>query len=85
MSHGHTIIDSKGICIYCGKAGVRLTDEHIVPLSLGGQHVIGEASCHDCAKVTSKFERDVAREFGEMLERVIMHLLAAKRSVPNIE
>jgi hypothetical protein len=62
MSHGHTIIDSKGICIYCGKAGVRLTDEHIVPLSLGGQHVIREASCHDCAKVTSKFERDVARE-----------------------
>ncbi|MCH7501108.1 MAG: hypothetical protein IH886_14080 [Nitrospinae bacterium] len=61
MSHGHTKISSKGICIYCGKAGVRLTDEHIVPMSIGGKHVIKEASCHNCAKVTSKFERDVMR------------------------
>ena len=39
-----------------------MTDEHVVPLSLGGQHVLEKASCDDCAKITSKFERDVARE-----------------------
>ncbi len=62
MSHGHTRIDSKGACIYCHRSEVELTDEHIVPLSLGGQHVIRDASCHDCADITKKFEQDVARE-----------------------
>jgi hypothetical protein len=41
---------------------VRLTDEHVVPLSLGGQHVIEKASCDECARITTSFERDVARE-----------------------
>jgi hypothetical protein len=62
MSHGPTIIASKGACIYCGAKGVRLTDEHAVPLSLGGQHIIRNASCDSCADITTKFERDVARE-----------------------
>lgn len=62
MSHGLTKIASKGACIYCGATGVRLTDEHAVPLSLGGQHILENASCDECAKITTKFERDVARE-----------------------
>lgn len=62
MPHGPTKFPSKGVCIYCGANGFRLTDEHIVPLSLGGQHVIEEASCYSCADVTKKFEQDVARE-----------------------
>jgi hypothetical protein len=61
MSDGHTIIDSKGACIYCGIADVKLTNEHIVPKSIGGQHVIREASCSKCSNVTSKFEREVMR------------------------
>jgi hypothetical protein len=62
MSHGPTRIPSKGACIYCGATGVRLTDEHVLALALGGQHIIERASCDDCAKITSKFEGDVARE-----------------------
>jgi hypothetical protein len=62
MSHGPTKIASKGACIYCGRTGLELTDEHVVPLSLGGQHIIRDASCLDCAKITTRFERDVARE-----------------------
>jgi hypothetical protein len=42
--------------------GVELTDEHFLPLSLGGQHVIEKASCRKCADITKKFEQDVARE-----------------------
>lgn len=61
MTHGHTRIDSKEICIYCKRSGLKLTDEHIVPFFLGGAHVICKASCDNCAKITSKFERDVAR------------------------
>ena len=61
MTHGSTKIESKGACIYCGAADVKLTDEHIVPLSIGGQHVLLKASCNECNKITSKFELDVAR------------------------
>jgi len=39
-----------------------LSDEHIVPFSLGGKHVIREASCSDCANITKKFEQRVARD-----------------------
>ncbi|GAK46646.1 conserved protein [Tepidicaulis marinus] len=51
-----------GFCIYCRKAGVSLSDEHVVPHSLGGEHVLLNATCKRCAKITSKFELDVARE-----------------------
>jgi hypothetical protein len=62
MSHGPTRIPSRGRCIYCGASGVRLTDEHVIPLSLGGFHILEGASCDGCANITTKFERDVARE-----------------------
>lgn len=38
-----------------------LTDEHVVPFFIGGQHVIRKASCLMCADITKKFEQDVAR------------------------
>jgi hypothetical protein len=62
MSHGHTKIPSKGACIYCGRNDTRRTDEHVVPFSLGGQHVLLDASCDSCADITKRFEQDVARE-----------------------
>ncbi|HZP77960.1 MAG TPA: HNH endonuclease [Pseudolabrys sp.] len=62
MSHGHTRIESKGSCIYCGERDAPLTDEHVVPFALGGQHVLVGASCRACANITTKFERDVARD-----------------------
>lgn len=51
-----------GECIYCGEKD-DLTDEHIIPLALGGNLVLPDASCKDCAKVTSRFERRVLRGF----------------------
>src|SRR5262249_35938935 len=62
MSDGPTYIEPKGACIYCGAKGIRLTDEHIVPYSLGGVHVLREASCDARANITKKFEQRVARE-----------------------
>ncbi|QIE23574.1 hypothetical protein SBC1_14610 [Caballeronia sp. SBC1] len=62
MTHGHTRVPPKGACIYCGKTGCKLTDEHILPYFIGGQHVIDEASCDRCARITSKFELDVGRD-----------------------
>ncbi len=62
MSHGPSKIPTKERCIYCGKADVKLTDEHFLPLSLGGQHVIEKASCLAYADITKKFEQHVARD-----------------------
>ncbi len=62
MSHGPTRYPSKGVCIYCGKGKVLLTDEHVVPYFIGGKHVIEKASCLMCADITKKFEQDVARD-----------------------
>ncbi|WP_372805616.1 HNH endonuclease [Loktanella salsilacus] len=47
-------------CIYCGSAD-DLTDEHIVPFSIGGNHILSKASCKSCAKITSAFELDITR------------------------
>ena len=47
-------------CVYCGSRN-DLTDEHIVPLNLGGKTKIPNGSCKKCAEVTKKFEQTVAR------------------------
>jgi hypothetical protein len=62
MPHGHTRIASRGACIYCGTRGVELLDEHVVPFSLEGQHILEGASCRTCADITSSFEGDVAQD-----------------------
>ena len=54
-------VESKGACIYCGATDGALSDEHVLPYSLGGSHVLRKASCARCAAVTTKFERKVAR------------------------
>ena len=62
MPRGPEYFESKGACIYCGATDVELTDEHIIPYSLGGSHVLRAASCHCCADMTKKFEQRVARD-----------------------
>lgn len=53
---------SIGSCIYCG-ATDRLTDEHIIPLALGGRYILPKSSCDKCAEITKNFERRVLRGF----------------------
>ena len=48
-------------CIYCNSGVEKLTDEHIIPLGLGGRTILKEASCIECNKVTSKFELYILR------------------------
>ncbi len=57
-------IPSFGECIYCGARAddVELTDEHIIPLSLGGNAVILDGSCEACARETSKLENEIAHK-----------------------
>lgn len=47
-----------GKCIYCGQgvSAGRLTNEHIIPESLGGTLVLQDASCDECCMETSAFE-----------------------------
>lgn len=57
-----TKLRAMGECVYCGSAE-RLSDEHIVPFGLGGNLILPDASCPQCAKITSAFERRVLRGF----------------------
>ena len=60
----HTVRSTPaGACIYCGATEGRLTDEHVVPKGLGGTLVLPQASCDDCARLTSQFEMRVLRGF----------------------
>lgn len=59
---GPAYYPSKGACIYCGAKDRPLRDEHIVPYSLSGTHVIRNASCARCEDITKKFEQKVARD-----------------------
>jgi hypothetical protein len=59
-----------GRCIYCRATGA-LKDEHIIPLSLGGNAVIEGASCADCEKITSYLDGYLARSiFNEYRSHV---------------
>src|SRR6266571_8173848 len=49
-----------GYCIYCGSTGP-LSDEHIIPLGLGGRLVLPQSSCAACSAKTSKSERTCLR------------------------
>ena len=62
MGHGPQYYEPKGACVYCGTIDGPFSDEHIVPYFIGGSHVLREASCADCARITSEFERRVARD-----------------------
>jgi len=59
-----------GRCIYCAATGI-LKDEHIIPLSLGGNIIIEKASCADCEKITSYLDGYLARNvFNEYRSHV---------------
>ena len=47
-------------CIYCGAACE--TDEHVVPLALGGDEILEKASCEMCRAITSKWERNAIHD-----------------------
>lgn len=51
-----------GKCIYCGRNDIKLSKEHIIPYGLGGGYTLLEASCSNCAHMTSNFEKHALRE-----------------------
>jgi hypothetical protein len=56
-----------GRCIYCGEVKPALTDEHIIPESLGGLLELPDASCSKCQKEINKFEHPIGkRMFGDL-------------------
>jgi HNH endonuclease len=76
-SNKKVIYPPVGKCIYCGAADSKLTDEHIIPFSLGGLFILQQASCASCAKITGAFEGAVARSlFGNFR---IKHKMPTRR------
>jgi hypothetical protein len=58
--HEERVYPVVGKCIYCGR-NEALSDEHIIPFSLGGNFILPKSSCAECAKVTSSFEQTCMR------------------------
>jgi hypothetical protein len=53
-------------CIYCGGV-LNLSNEHIIPLGLGGRWVLPKASCEECASETKSFEQTCQRAMFGLL------------------
>lgn len=53
---GKVIFDAVNRCIYCGRTGVSLSLEHIVPLAIKGELLLPRSSCEDCGRTTGRFE-----------------------------
>ncbi len=59
----------KGSCAYCGKKPKRLTKDHVIPLSKGGEHAAKNIvpACSSCnAKKRAKHPIDFALENGRL-------------------
>jgi len=59
--------DPIGKCVYCKTETYsdnekKLHREHIIPRSFGGKFVLLEASCKECARITSLAERKISRD-----------------------
>lgn len=48
-------------CIYCQERAGKLTDEHVVPVGLGGVRTLPKSSCENCRKITHSFETTALR------------------------
>jgi hypothetical protein len=75
--------DAIGRCIYCGSDGGAdgLSDEHIVPYSLGGHAALKRASCRACAAITSEIELYLGRHIFHQLRS---HVRApSRRKLPS--
>lgn len=60
-----------GRCIYCGDTSTPLSREHIIPLGLGGNVILPEASCERCRTITGAFEQTALRSmFGPLRIRL---------------
>lgn len=74
-----------GECIYCGYVGDDLTKEHAVPFGLNGPWTLLRASCSSCARITSRFERDVLKCLWPAVRTVLdMQTRRPKRRRANI-
>jgi hypothetical protein len=57
-----------GVCIYCGRADIPLSDEHVVPFGLSGAIILPKASCLSCARITGPLVE------GAALRGALFHL-----------
>lgn len=56
-------VASPGLCIYCGNADAKLTDEHVIPYALAKNSIILEKSCCEtCQRIIQRYEQEVLRK-----------------------
>lgn len=74
-----TVYPSLGRCIYCHNT-TGLTDEHTIPLCMGGNARIIDGSCKECQKATHAIEGHVC---GKMLKSLRVHHRVPTRRPKN--
>ena len=52
---------AEGECIYCQGTSKELTEEHVIPVGLGGTRTLKNASCEKCRRITHRFETTALR------------------------
>jgi hypothetical protein len=50
-------VAARSVCICCGATALRLTDEHVVPHSPGGVHMLENALCFEAAETVMAWRR----------------------------
>ena len=64
-------------CIYCGRKGVTLSDEHIISVAIGGKWILPKSSCKRCSKITGKLEGHCFR--GTLIGFRAIHNITGRR------
>lgn len=78
-------LPSPGKCIYCRKAGVSLTAEHVIPFALGKNATILEgACCNDCQKITQPYEQRVLRDQLGIFRAMVEAPTRQKKDRPKV-
>ena len=49
-------------CFWCGSEDEKLTEDHVIPESLGGTREYTVPACRNCQTILSKAEHEVARK-----------------------
>jgi hypothetical protein len=82
------VLDQVDRCIYCGKDGPGLTNEHVIPMGLLPKNepglVLRDASCKDCRDITSGFERAVLRRLWLPARAGLGLRSYRKRNIPRV-
>jgi len=84
LSQGQMNLGTINHCVYCGTRDGPFSDEHTVPVALGGDRYLENAACETCRKITNDGFENACLSI--MLESQRFHLgLMGKKARPKLK